>query len=147
MSNQIAGYTREDGTRVYYSSALSDEAGKAYTLLACGEEIENAVEGGKLRVAPDGETPVTGEMSARFMVAFMQVYGRPWGNDKFTRDTWVDDYKVGVEELVSLGVVEGSVFDKLGQPLLNGFGFPRVGAFHRDRVEPGSIDLKEGPSS
>ena len=147
MSNQIAGYTRDDGTRVFYSSALSDEAGKAYTLLACGEEMEAAVVGGKLAVAPDGETPVTGEMSARFMVAFMQVYGRPWGNDKFTRDTWVKHYRIGVEELASLGIVEGSVFGKLGQPLLNQYGFPRVGAFHRDRVEPGVVHLKEGPDS
>ncbi|MDO8681361.1 MAG: hypothetical protein Q7R30_22820 [Acidobacteriota bacterium] len=147
MSANVAGYTREDGTRVFYSSALSDEAGKAYTLLCCGEEMDAAIIDGKIRVAPDGETPVTGELSACFMVAFMQVYGRPWGNDKFTRDTWVKHYKAGVEELASLGIVETPLFDKLGQPSCNQFGFPRAHGFHRDRVEPGVITLKEGIDS
>lgn len=146
MSN-IAGYTREDGTKVIYSSALSDEAGKAYVLLCCGEDLELATADGKGRFAPDGETPITSEMSARFMVAFMGVYKRPWGNDKFTRDTWVKDYKVGVEELASLGICEEPLYDVTGAPVVNRFGFPKCKEFHRDRVEPGVVNLKEGPQS
>lgn len=144
-TKDVAGYVNEAGERIIYSSAISDQAGKAYTLLCVAEDLFSFNADGKVIVGPDGETPhPKSEMAAAFMVGFMQVYGRPWGNDKFTRDTWVKDYRVGVEELASLGIVDEPRFTALGQPETNGAGFPIVTKFYRHRLEPGAVDLSEG---
>lgn len=148
MNDRIAGYVNANGERVIYSSALSDEAGKAYTLLCVGEDLFDYDDQGRVKVGPDGQTPLPkSEFAAQFMVAYYTIYKRPWGNDRETRATWVDDYKRGVEELRELGIVEEPKFDVLGQPATNQFGFPVVGRFKRHLVDRGAVELKEGPSS
>ena len=143
-----SGFSDDDGITRIPTSALSDDALTAFTLLCVGEAglVKKHPLTGKPMFLEDG-TPVPTEEGGGFVVGWMHTYRRAWGNDGQTRQLWVPQYKRGIEELVAVGVVEGPRFNALGEPVTDDAGFPLVAVFHRDRVLRGTIELKEGPSS
>ena len=144
----ISGFVDDAGVTRIPTSALSDDALTAFTLLCVSGSglVKKHPETGKPMFLPDG-TPVPDEEAGSFMVGWLQTYKRPWGNDSATRALWAAEYRRGVDELVALGIVEQPKFNVMGEPEVDDFGFPKVGAFHRDRVQRGFVELKEGPSS
>lgn len=141
-----SGFTDDDGVTRIPTSALTDDALCAYTLLVLGVVGLVVMVNGKAAHGPDG-APIPTQEAAEFGLRWFSTYRRPWANDGQTRLLWVTQYKRGAEELAALGVVEGPLFDVMGQPVVSEYGFPLARVFHRDRVYPGQFDLKEGPSS
>lgn len=142
------GFTDDDGVTRIPTSALSDDALAAYVLLTLGVVglVARDPQSGKAMFGPDNE-PIPTVEAGQFGVKWYSTYKRPFADDGQTRQLWVPQYKRGVAELESLGVVEEPLFDVMGQPEVTEYGFPRARVFHRERVYEGAFDLKEGSSS